>query len=151
MQALTWLENTEFFHIRADSKLQWWIVIAIFELLSVHTREKKSLSLRFSIPEREEEAWLISVFFMHADCYFIWDRISIRKCTVYRRKWLDGHVAKPPKSQFRGQGIHTAISLCDLRDASLENTSGPSFEFIIQIMLICIHTGQNTVIRIICD
>ena len=31
-------------------------------------------------------------------------------------------------SQIRGQGIHTVISLCDLRDASLENTSGPSSE-----------------------
>ena len=41
---------------------------------------------------------------------------------VYRRKRLEGHVAPPPKSQFRGQGIHAA------RDASLENTSGPSFE-----------------------
>ena len=47
---------------------------------------------------------------------------------VYRRKWLEGHVAPPPKSQFRGQGIQLAISLRDLRDASLENTSGPSFE-----------------------
>ena len=41
--------------------------------------------------------------------------------------WLC-HVAPPPKSQFRGQGIHTAISLHDLRDVPLENTSGPSFE-----------------------
>ena len=38
------------------------------------------------------------------------------------------HVALPPKSQFRGQGIHTVISLRDLRDTPLENTSGPSFE-----------------------
>ena len=51
------------------------------------------------------------------------------KCTVYRRKWLEGHVAPPPKSQFRGQGIYTAISLRDLRDASLENTSGQSLQF----------------------
>ena len=49
------------------------------------------------------------------DCYFI----SIRKGAVYRRKWPEGHIAPPPKSQFRGQGIHTAILLCDLRDASL--------------------------------
>ena len=35
---------------------------------------------------------------------------------VYRRKWLEGHLALPPKSQFRGQGIHTVISLRDLRD-----------------------------------
>ena len=40
---------------------------------------------------------------------------------VYCRKWLKGHVAPPPKSQFRGQGIHTAI--------------------------ICVHTVQNTVIQ----
>ena len=46
----------ECFHTRADSKLQWRIVIAIFELLSVHTREKTSLSVQFSIPERGEEA-----------------------------------------------------------------------------------------------
>ena len=32
---------------------------------------------------------------------------------VYRRKWLD-HLAPPPKSEFRGQGIHTVISLHDL-------------------------------------
>ena len=41
---------------------------------------------------------------------------------------LEGHVALPPKSQFIGQGIHTASLLRDLRDASLENTSGLSFE-----------------------
>ena len=67
---------------RADSKLQWRIVIAIFELPSVHTREKTSPSLWFSIPEPGEEAWLV---FWHADWYFIGDRISItiRKCAVY--------------------------------------------------------------------
>ena len=59
------------------------------------------------------------------DCYFFFIN---RKCMVYRQKWLEGHVALPPKSQFRGQGIHTAISLRDLRDGSLENTSEPSFE-----------------------
>ena len=125
---LSLFEILERFHTRADSKLQWRIVIAIFELPSVHTREKTSLSLRISIPERGEKAWLVSVFFWHVDCYFIWDRISIRKCVVYWWKRLEGHVALPPKSQFRGQGIHTAISLSDLRDASLENISGPSFE-----------------------
>ena len=45
-----------------------------------------------------------------------------------QRKWLEGHVAPPSKSQVRGQGIHTAILRRDLRDASLENTSGLSFE-----------------------
>ena len=115
---------TVFTQEQNDSILQWRIVIAIFELRSVHTREDTKPNLQFSIPE-QGEAWVV---FWHADWYFIWDRISIRNCMVYRRKWLKGHVAPPPKSQFRGQGIHTAISRRDLRDASLENTSGPSFE-----------------------
>ena len=73
----------------------------IFELPSVHTREKTSLRLRVSIPERGEEVWLVSVSFWHADCYFY------LRSAVYRRKWLESHVAPPPKSQ----GIHTVISL----------------------------------------
>ena len=70
------------FHTRADSKLQQQIAIAIFELPSVHTRETTMSSFRFSIPERGEEAWHVSAFFWHADCYFICDRIFIRKCAV---------------------------------------------------------------------
>ena len=88
----------------------------------VECTHEKAKSLRFSIPERGEEAWLVSVFFWHADCYSF-----LLENAVYRRKWLEGHVALPPKSQLRGQGIHTAISLRDLRDASLENASGQSF------------------------
>ena len=99
-------------YMRADLNLQWRIAIAIFELPSVHTGEKTSPSLRFSIPERGQEAWFV---FWHAEWYFILDRIAIRKCTVYWRKWLEGHVAPPPKSQFSGQGIHTVISLHYLR------------------------------------
>ena len=126
---LTSVQIQECFHTRADSKLRWRIVnvIVIFEVLSVHTREKNSSE--FAVLKRGEEAWLISVFFWHADCYsLIWDRISITKCAVYRRKRLEGHVAPPPKLQFRVQRIHTMISLRDLRDTPLENTSGPSFE-----------------------
>ena len=92
----------------------------------VYTRERRLLrfcGLAFQSEEKKRGSFLCSDW--HADCYFIWDRIYIRKCAVYRWKWLEGHVAPPPKSQFRGQGIHTAISLRDLRDASLENTSGP--------------------------
>ena len=111
--------------MRADVKLQWRIVIVIFELPDVHTREKTSLSLWFSIPEQGEEVWLVSVFFWHADCYFIWDFLFLENCVVYLRKWLEGYVAPPPKSQFKGQGIH---SLRDLRDASLKNISGPTIE-----------------------
>ena len=57
----------ECFHTRADSKLQWWIVIAIFELPSVHTREKTSPSLQFSIPEQGEEA----DFFVLRTCWLL--------------------------------------------------------------------------------
>ena len=87
------------FHTRADSKLQWRIVIAIFELCSVHTSTVKT-NLCFSISERG------SFFFFTCWLHFIWDRISIRKCAVYRQKWLQDDVASPPKSQFRGQDIH---------------------------------------------
>ena len=72
-------------------------------------------NLEFCIPEREKNVWVPCQSNMHGA------RIS---CTsvhmqraIYRRKWLEGHVAPPPKSQFRCQGIHTAISLRDLRDA----------------------------------
>ena len=44
------IPHLESFHTRADSILHWWIVIVIFELPSVHTREETSPSLRFSIP-----------------------------------------------------------------------------------------------------
>ena len=60
---------------------------------------------------------------------------------------LEGHVAPPPTLHFRSHGIHTVISLHVLRDASLENTSGPSFK--IHITLICVHTGPNTIIGMI--
>ena len=43
--------------------------------------------------------------------------LYIMQRVVYRRKWLEGHLAPPPKSRLRGQGIHTVISLRDLRDA----------------------------------
>ena len=89
-----------------------------------HERENTFPSLGCSIPERGEEAWLVFVFFWHAHAYII----SIWKCAVNRRKWLEGHVAPSPKSQCRGQGIHTAILLRDLRDASPENTSWRSLE-----------------------
>ena len=80
-----------------------------------------------------------------------WDRISLRKCAVYQQKWLEGHVALLPKSQFRGQCIHTAISLHDLRDASLQKNLQINI-WIAQsklafMMLICVHMGQNTVIQ----
>ena len=115
-------------------------VIAIFELRSVHTRDRicdlAFQSGRTCVPR----VWVPcpSVHMQHA---------------LYKRKWLEGHVALPPKSQFRGQGIHTAILLRDLRDAKLENTSGPSFELrISNYALRCNFAytrSKNTVIRMI--
>ena len=84
------LRHVECSHTRADSKFDK--LFAILELPSVRMREKTLQSLRFSVPERGEEAWFVSVFFWHADCHFILGRISIRKCTVYRWKWLEDHV-----------------------------------------------------------
>ena len=37
--------------------------IMVYTVTCVHMREKISSSLRFSIPEQGEEAWLVSVFF----------------------------------------------------------------------------------------
>ena len=83
------------------------------------THERPNLG--FSIPEREKNVWVPCQSNMHGA------RISCAsvhmQCVVYRRKWLEGHLAPPPqkkkkKSQFRGQDIYTVISLCDLRDAN---------------------------------
>ena len=100
-------------------------VIAIFELRSVHTRDR-IFDLEFQSRRRcMARVWVPCQSNMHKA------RISCASVhmqhAVYRWKWLERHVAPPLKSQFRGQGIHTAISLRDLRDASLENT-WPSFE-----------------------
>ena len=101
-------------------------VIAIFELCSVHTRDR---IWDFAF-QREKNVWVPCQSNMHGA------RISCASVhmqhAVYRRKWLEGHLAPrpppPPQITIRGQGIHTVISLRDLRDAYLENTSGPSFE-----------------------
>ena len=125
--------NWERFHmyVRADSKLQWWIVILIFGLPSLDWFGL--LSLQFSIPKRGEQGWLVSVFLWHADCYLIWDRISIRKCAVFLRWWFRrsrSTVSQDQNLEVKAF-IQTAILLHNLRDASLEileNTFGPSFE-----------------------
>ena len=120
----------ECFHTRADSKWQWQIVIAIFELPSVHTREsrlRRFCGLAFQGGDKKRGSFF--VFFWNADCSFIWDRISIRKCAVYRAEVVRrSRSSAPLNHNLEGQGNHTAILLRDLRDASLENTSGQSFE-----------------------
>ena len=124
-QIHTSLELTYCFHTTA--KCVFWIlirnaqfelrsvhmreVIAIFELRSVHTRDRIwDFAFR-----REKNVWVPCQSNKHGA------RISCASVhmqrAVYRRKWLEGHLALPPKSRFRGQGIHTVISLHDLRDA----------------------------------
>ena len=83
----------------------------IFELRSVHTRDQV---WDFAF-QREKNVWVLCQSNMHGA------RISCASVhmqrTVYRRKWLEGHLALPPKSRFRDQGIHTVTLLCDLQDA----------------------------------
>ena len=62
-----------------------------------YKREKISVSLQFSIPERGEEAWLVLVFFCHADYYFSFEiEFLFENVAVYQQKWLEGHAALPP-------------------------------------------------------
>ena len=91
------------------------------------------------------------MFFWHADWYLIWDRISIWKCAVYRRKWLEGHVALPLKSQFRGQGIQRRFR-CMIWEICITGKHLRTIICIAQfklatVMLICVHMGQNSIIR----
>ena len=89
-------------------------------------------NFRFRIPEQEKMhgSCLGTLPIKHAQSshFLCFCTYAARGVYFFRRKWLERHIAPPLKSQFRGQGIHTAISLRDLRDASLENTSWPSFE-----------------------
>ena len=86
-------------------------VIVIFELCSVHTRDR---IWDFAF-QRKKNVWVPCQSNMHGA------RISCASIhmqrAVYRRNWLEGHLAPPPQSRFRDQGIHTVISLHDLRDA----------------------------------
>ena len=95
-------------------------VIAIFELCSVHTRDRICGFAFESGEKRRGCVWVPCRSNMHeARRLGEPEEIFSNMCSAryYRRKWLEGHVAPPPKSQFRGQGIHTVISLHDLRDA----------------------------------
>ena len=115
------------FHTRAKCVIWIIIWIAHFELRSVHTREVIAIFELSSVHaytrdriwdfpfQREKNVWVPCQSNMHGA------RISCASVhmqhAVYRRKWLEGHLAPPPKSRFRGQGIHTVISLRDLRNA----------------------------------
>ena len=104
-----WYIIIKCFHTRADSKLQWRFVIPIFELgyraYTVHTREKTLhwvCGLAFQSGEKKRGSFGSDMLIA------ICDRILIR------RKWLEVHVALPPKSKFRGQGIHICCVIWEM-------------------------------------
>ena len=137
---------SESFHTRADSKLQWWVVIAIYELLCVHTREKTSPSLQCSILARWEEAWRISVFFWHADCYFIWDRISIYRAKVVRRS-CSPPPPPPKKKIYPNLKVKAFIRRFHCVIWEMRNWKTPlDHHWIVEfkwpfVVLICVHMG----------
>ena len=57
-----------------------------------HMRENTLPSLLFSIPRVGRRR--NGSFLWFSD--IIWDRIAIRNCHFFWRKWLEGHVAPPP-------------------------------------------------------
>ena len=73
-------------------------VIAIFELRSVHTRDRIQ---DFAI-QLENNVWVPCQSNMHGA------RISCASVhmqhTVYRRKWLEGHLAQPPQITIQRSG-----------------------------------------------
>ena len=81
-------------------------VIAIFELCSVHTRDR-IWDLAFQSGRRKSgypANQTCTELAFHFLCFYTYAARA-----VYRWNWLEGHLAPPPKSQFRGQGIHTVI------------------------------------------
>ena len=93
-------------------------------------RERNLLTLRFSIPEPGEKAWCSSI------------AISFGIEFLLENVWFIGRSGLEVKAFIRQ--CHCVIC----RDVSLENTSRPSFELTF-VLLICIHMGQTTVIRMI--
>ena len=63
---------------------------------------------------------------------------------LYQQKWLEGQVARPLKSQFKGQGIHTAISLRNLRDASRCWKTPPDYHLNCAIQISLRDTNLHT-------
>ena len=126
-----------------SAKFEWSFK---FELRSVRTSEgiadilisqctRKRPSLQFSIPEREKirrcmaHVWVPCQSNMHrarVSCASVHVHVCSARYIVYRRKWLEGHVALRPHNH--NLEVNSRHSYGDLRDASLENTSGPSFE-----------------------
>ena len=118
------------------------LIITIFELRSVHTREDTKPNLQFSMPERGEEVRLV---FWHADWCFIWDRISIRKCAVYRRKWLESQITYQRSRHSYGE-FASWFERC-VTGKHLRSVVIWVAQFKLRIaMQTCVHTVQNTVI-----
>ena len=130
-EAVNAASNRLFSHESKVRNLNYHLNCAIWITQCTHERSNCDIwitqctherpNLGFSIPEREKNVWIPCQSNMHVA------RISCASVhmqrMVYRWKWLEieGHLAPPPppppKAQFWGQGIHTVISLRDLRDA----------------------------------
>ena len=171
------------------------IVIAKFELPSVHTRDTdfvKFAVLAFQSREKKRYLFLCSSDMLIAFSFVIEFLLEMHGLSVevVRRSHTCSAVSK---FKIKGQGIHTAISLLNLRAGASEaseetkhwrgkrlfvnnglplqcfvaqNLPTPLFErcvtgkhlwtiiWIAQlklafVMLVCIHTGQNTIISMI--
>ena len=87
-------------------------VIAIFELRSVHTRVR---IWDFAF-QREKNVWVPCQSNMHGV------RISCasvhRQCSVYRRKWLEGHLAPPPNHDLEVRAFIRWLRcvICEMRN-----------------------------------
>ena len=113
------------------------------------THERPNLG--FSIPEQEKNVWVPCQSNMHGA------RISCASVhmqrMVYRRKWLDGHLAPPPKSQFSGQGIHGWFHcvICEIRNWKTppDRHLKCAFQMTHRDVIWHVHTVQNTIFRIL--
>ena len=72
-------------------------LIAIFELRSVHTRDR---NCGFAFQSRRNALFVSGYPANQTYTELTFPvLLYIMQCKVYRRKWLEGHVAPPPKSQ----------------------------------------------------
>ena len=91
-------------------------VIAIFELRSVHTRDRicdLAFQSRRTCVARVWVPCQSNMHGVHASC----PSVHMQRAVYLSAEVVRRSRSSAPKSQFWGQGIHTAISLRNLRDA----------------------------------
>ena len=113
----------------------------------MYTREKtRSHICDFAFQSGEKKHG--SFFYMLSDISF---EISIRKCAVYRRKWLEGHVAPPSNYNFEVEVFIQRFAAWFERCVTGKHLRTVIWiaQFKLRIaMQICVHKVQNTVIRV---